>query len=126
MAKSIAAAVHQRQLTDQLAYQANHDALTGLPNRLMLQHKLDAALQDALKTGNSLAVVFVDLDRFKQINDTLGHEIGDVVLQQIASTVPWVYGPGTRSLAWEAMNLPRFSQAAAVASPSLGTMRENS
>ena len=84
MAKSIAAAIHQRQLTDQLAYQANHDALTGLPNRLMLQRELDLALQKAAKTGESLAVVFIDLDRFKQINDTLGHEVGDVVLQQIA------------------------------------------
>ena len=84
MAKSIAAAIHQRQLTDQLAYQANHDALTGLPNRLMLQRELDLALHKAAKTGESLAVVFIDLDRFKQINDTLGHEVGDVVLQQIA------------------------------------------
>jgi diguanylate cyclase (GGDEF)-like protein/PAS domain S-box-containing protein len=83
MAKSIAAAVYQRQLTDQLAYQANHDALTGLPNRLMLQTELDTALSRAAKTGKLLALVFIDLDRFKQINDTLGHEIGDRVLQQI-------------------------------------------
>jgi diguanylate cyclase (GGDEF)-like protein/PAS domain S-box-containing protein len=83
MAKSIAAAVYQRQLTDQLAYQANHDALTGLPNRLMLQTELDKALFRAASKGKSLALVFIDLDRFKQINDTLGHEIGDRVLQQI-------------------------------------------
>ena len=57
MAKSIAAAVHQRQLTDQLAYQANHDALTGLPNRLMLQHELDSALQDAAITGEPAGCV---------------------------------------------------------------------
>ena len=83
MAKSIAAALYQRQLTDQLAYQANHDALTGLPNRLMLQTELDSALSEARRVNKSLAVVFIDLDRFKQINDTLGHEIGDSVLQQV-------------------------------------------
>ena len=83
MAKSVAAAVYQRQLTDQLAYQANHDALTGLPNRLMLQTELDRALSNARRTNRFLAVVFIDLDRFKQINDTLGHEIGDLVLQQV-------------------------------------------
>ena len=52
MAKSIAAAVYQRQLTDQLAYQANHDALTGLPNRLMLQTELDTALSDTASRVN--------------------------------------------------------------------------
>jgi diguanylate cyclase (GGDEF)-like protein/PAS domain S-box-containing protein len=84
MAKSIAIAIHQRSLTDQLAHQANHDALTGLPNRLLLKKRLDSALHLA-EEGNSLVtVVFIDLDRFKQINDTLGHSIGDRLLQQIA------------------------------------------
>jgi diguanylate cyclase (GGDEF)-like protein/PAS domain S-box-containing protein len=85
LAKSIAVAIHQRQLTDLLAFQANHDALTGLPNRLMLQRELDLRLVDAAEKGKTLAVIFVDLDRFKQINDTLGHEIGDLVLEQIAA-----------------------------------------
>ena len=84
MAKSIAIAINQRSLTDQLAHQATHDALTGLPNRLLLKERLDAALQRAEDSGSQVAVVFIDLDRFKQINDTLGHSIGDRLLQQIA------------------------------------------
>ncbi len=84
MAKSIAIAIDQRNLTDQLAYQANHDALTGLPNRLLLKDRLDAALHNAHASDSMVAVVFIDLDRFKQINDTLGHSIGDVLLQQMA------------------------------------------
>jgi diguanylate cyclase (GGDEF)-like protein/PAS domain S-box-containing protein len=94
MAKSIAAAMHQRQLTDQLAFQANHDALTGLPNRLLLQRELDISLERALEGNRLLAVVFIDLDRFKQINDTLGHEIGDIVLCQIGERLQAAMRPG--------------------------------
>jgi diguanylate cyclase (GGDEF)-like protein/PAS domain S-box-containing protein len=94
MAKSIAAAMHQRQLTDQLAFQANHDALTGLPNRLQLQRELDASLERALLENRLLAVVFIDLDRFKHINDTLGHEIGDMVLCQIGERLQAPMRPG--------------------------------
>jgi diguanylate cyclase (GGDEF)-like protein len=84
MAKSIAIAIHQRNLTDQLAYQAQHDALTGLPNRLLLKDRLDNALDRARRNQGMVAVVFLDLDRFKQINDTLGHSIGDMLLQHVA------------------------------------------
>jgi diguanylate cyclase (GGDEF)-like protein/PAS domain S-box-containing protein len=63
---------------------ASHDALTGLPNRTAFSELLNAARAAARRHAHSLAVMFVDLDRFKVINDTLGHEAGDVVLQQAA------------------------------------------
>jgi diguanylate cyclase (GGDEF)-like protein len=85
IAKSIGVAIHQRQLADQLAFQAKHDALTGLPNRLYMQERLDRAIDDAKERNTALSVAFIDLDRFKQINDTLGHSAGDRVLQQLAT-----------------------------------------
>lgn len=79
-----AIAIEHRQLTDQLSHQAQHDALTGLPNRILFQDRLQQALAQARRHGWLVAVLFVDLDRFKQINDTLGHSVGDALLQQVA------------------------------------------
>ncbi|WP_280153401.1 EAL domain-containing protein [Piscinibacter sp. XHJ-5] len=65
-------------------YLALHDALTGLPNRRLFNRLLDQAISQSLRYHRKLAVMFVDLDHFKQINDTLGHEAGDKLLQQAA------------------------------------------
>jgi diguanylate cyclase len=77
----------QEQVTlenEQLTYQANHDPLTGLQNRQFFEKKLAARIEHARMAGERLAVFFMDGDKFKEVNDELGHEVGDQVLQGIA------------------------------------------
>jgi diguanylate cyclase (GGDEF)-like protein/PAS domain S-box-containing protein len=68
-----------------LAHLAYHDHLTGLPNRAQFQEHLDVALERARREGSSLAVLFIDLDGFKQINDDHGHAAGDAVLRAVGN-----------------------------------------
>jgi diguanylate cyclase (GGDEF)-like protein/PAS domain S-box-containing protein len=72
------------RLHEQLVYQANHDILTGLPNRALLEDRMAQTVAHASRYGHKAALLCLDLDRFKQINDTYGHAIGDVCLQEIA------------------------------------------
>lgn len=68
---------------DALGHQAQHDLLTGLPNRSLYMDRLNHTIQKSMRSQKKLAVMFIDLDRFKQINDTLGHEAGDIVVQML-------------------------------------------
>ena len=73
-----------KQSAQQLEHLAHHDPLTDLPNRMLLNARLDHAIDHANRSGASLAVLFLDLDRFKNINDVYGHPFGDQLLRQVA------------------------------------------
>lgn len=81
-AKDLSERIEAQRRIEQLAYT---DPLTGLPNRLMLGERVGHALAHAQRSGNGFAVMFLDLDRFKSINDSLGHLFGDQVLQEVAA-----------------------------------------
>jgi diguanylate cyclase (GGDEF)-like protein/PAS domain S-box-containing protein len=77
--------ISERKSTlEQMARLAHYDSLTGLPNRTLFHQRLEHALSVAERPGQSLEILFLDLDRFKQINDTLGHDTGDLVLKETA------------------------------------------
>jgi diguanylate cyclase (GGDEF)-like protein len=73
------------EVRDRIRHLAYHDALTGLPNRLLLKDRLGVALSQAVRRQDLVAVLFLDLDGFKQVNDRLGHEMGDRLLQEVAA-----------------------------------------
>lgn len=75
----------RKRAQDQVEYQAYHDSLTGLPNRLLFRDRITVALAHAKRTGRLSAVMFLDLDQFKLVNDTLGHTVGDRLLQAIGA-----------------------------------------
>jgi diguanylate cyclase (GGDEF)-like protein len=75
----------QRRSEAKITYMAQHDALTDLPNRVLLRERLECALAITRRGGPNLAVLMLDLDRFKEVNDTLGHPAGDILLQAVAA-----------------------------------------
>jgi len=77
-----------RKIAEQrIAHMAHHDALTGLPNRVLLRDRIQQAIAQAHRNQLQLAVLFIDLDHFKNINDSLGHQVGDRLLQAVASRI---------------------------------------
>nr|WP_069094568.1 GGDEF domain-containing protein [Methyloligella halotolerans] len=114
MGFSVPAAIASRRIRerwkaeDQIRFLALHDSLTGLPNRLQLRQTLDRAVSRCARHGTYMAVLCLDLDRFKDINDTLGHPTGDLLLQEVSARCAPM---SVRSISWGA--------SAATSSPSL-------
>ncbi|MET1076413.1 MAG: EAL domain-containing protein [Pseudomonas sp.] len=84
----------QRRFESELAYNASHDVLTGLPNRSLLEDRLNQGCQISRRYERSLAVMFIDLDGFKPINDTMGHTVGDQILIEVALRMNQQVRPG--------------------------------
>ncbi|WP_231879375.1 EAL domain-containing protein [Methylomonas koyamae] len=84
----------RKQAEEELLWQATHDNLTGLPNRALIRERLASALQRSRRHGANVALLFVDLDDFKLINDTYGHEMGDALLKTIAARLRELIRPG--------------------------------
>jgi diguanylate cyclase (GGDEF)-like protein len=74
----------RRRTEARVAYMAHHDTLTGLPNRVLFREKIEQILGDVFRTGSTFAVLYLDLDNFKDVNDTLGHSAGDLLLERVA------------------------------------------
>ncbi|MDX6697789.1 MAG: hypothetical protein QOE65_1186 [Solirubrobacteraceae bacterium] len=94
IARSIRYAIERKRAEVELAHQALHDPLTGLPNRTLFLDRLAVALARVQRRRSAVAVLFLDLDRFKVINDSLGHEIGDRLLMDLAVRLQEVLRPG--------------------------------
>ncbi|HWD07662.1 MAG TPA: diguanylate cyclase [Actinomycetota bacterium] len=93
LARSIRYAIERKALESQLTQQALHDALTSLPNRTLLLERLNPALARGARTGDKLALLYLDLDGFKPINDEFGHDAGDSVLVEVARRLRGVVRP---------------------------------
>jgi len=87
VANQLATAIGRKQMHAQIHYMAMHDELTRLPNRRLFHDRLDTALVRAQRQQKGLSLLFIDLNRFKQVNDRYGHACGDVLLQQLACRI---------------------------------------
>jgi diguanylate cyclase (GGDEF)-like protein len=90
----LANAIHRDRAAQEIRHQALHDPLTGLPNRVLFVDRLQVALTRCERRGTSVAVLFLDLDHFKFVNDSLGHSVGDDLLRSLARRLAGALRPG--------------------------------
>jgi diguanylate cyclase (GGDEF)-like protein len=93
VSRALRYAMERKRAEIELAHRALHDPLTGLPNRALFLDRLEVALARAARDPRSVAVMFIDLDRFKTVNDSLGHEVGDQVLIEVAARLEALVRP---------------------------------
>lgn len=120
--ESIGGALQRQKMEEMIRHEALHDRLTGLPNRTLLGEKLNLALQNAHRRGSLFALMFLDLDHFKIVNDTLGHAIGDRLLQAVVKRLSSCLREGDTIARWGGdefiillPNISRAKDAAAIA-----------
>jgi diguanylate cyclase (GGDEF)-like protein/PAS domain S-box-containing protein len=94
LAQLASIAIERKAFEGRLAHQSMHDPLTGLPNRLLFLDRLDQAVARCRRSQTSVGVAFLDLDRFKNVNDSLGHDAGDELLVEVARKLEAVIRPG--------------------------------
>jgi diguanylate cyclase (GGDEF)-like protein/PAS domain S-box-containing protein len=94
LAQLASIAIERKAFEGRLAHQSMHDPLTGLPNRLLFLDRLNQAIARCRRSQTSVGVAFLDLDRFKNVNDSLGHDAGDELLVQVARKLESVIRPG--------------------------------
>jgi diguanylate cyclase (GGDEF)-like protein len=96
---TIADVTERRRLEGELSHLAFHDGLTGLANRVLFRSRLEQAYTDCARDGRTLSVLFVDLDDFKEVNDTLGHAVGDELLVTVGQRIAAIVGGGSSTAA---------------------------
>ena len=101
----------RRRAEARVAHMARHDALTDLPNRTLLRERMDEALRRTASSGESLAVLCLDLDRFKAVNDTLGHPVGDALLVRVSERIRRELRPGDTAARLGATSSPSCAPA---------------
>jgi diguanylate cyclase (GGDEF)-like protein len=94
VAKVIGRAIERSESEEKIHHQALHDALTRIPNRTLLHDRLTLALERATRTGTLVGILYIDLDRFKDVNDTYGHPTGDALLVAVADQLAAAIRPG--------------------------------